>query len=94
MEYMKADNQAQADSMNVKVLMTGGLTRDEANLVVDMVKHFEQQLDELTLRTITSLVAGTSPRAALAGSVVIGITCERRGDTVKTAVLELLEGKL
>lgn len=85
---------AQATASNVALLMQGGLTRTEANLVVDMTAHFEEQLDELVMRTITTLVAAAPNHTALAGAVVFGITLKRKGDTVKSAVMGLFEGKL
>lgn len=80
---------AKAVESNVKLLMAGGLSRDEANIVIDMTAHFEDQLDQLVMRTISAMAAAAPNQTALAGAVVLATTLRRKGETVKDTVFEL-----
>lgn len=79
---------AEAIEQNIQFLIqTGKLTRTEAQIVLDMIIHFENQLDDLATRTISAM----DSKLALYAAVIIGLTCTRYGRKVKETLVDAME---
>ena len=80
-----ANTKEEADRFNLRILTNAGLSHTDALLVLDMVNHFEQQLDELFVRTIQAMPSGAAVPIA---ATLMGLVTQRKGGMVQSTVIE------
>lgn len=85
--YPTKDTAAEADKANMDLLMNiGGISRDQAQMCVDMGKHLENQIEDLYIRTMQACDAKLVPIYAVLAALII----ERSGHKLGTIAREVL----
>jgi len=84
-DYHTAATKEEADRFNLNILTNAGLDRQQALIVLDMVNHFEAQMDDLMMRTIKALPNGAEVPIA---AVLMGLVMQRKGAMVQGTVTE------
>lgn len=84
-DHKTAASKEEADRFNLQILMAGGIDRETATMVVDMVNHFETQMNDLVLRTLKAMPNGMGVPVA---GALMGVVMQRTGAMMQETINE------
>lgn len=78
-----AASREEADRLNLQILLAGGMDRETAMLIIDVVNHFGNQIDDLVMRTLKAMPNGHCVPVAAA---LMGVTMQRTGAMMQETI--------